>query len=148
MLSQKLISVISGPVESLGFEFLGLEFIRERALTLRVYIDNENGVTVDNCADVSQQVGAVMDVENLIQESYQLEISSPGFERPLFIVAHYQRFIGKKVNLILKIVIENRRKWRGIIKTVNEEMITVTVDGNDKMFTIESIQKANLVYDF
>ncbi len=140
--------MISVPVEALGFEFVGLEFIRARVSTLRVYIDNENGVTVDDCADVSHQVSAVLDVEDPISVLYNLEISSPGLERPLFTVAHYQRFIGKEVNLILRIAMQNRRKWQGIIKAVNDEMITVTVDGKDEVFALKNIQKANLVPHF
>ncbi|HGJ5864989.1 MAG TPA: ribosome maturation factor RimP [Arsenophonus nasoniae] len=147
-LEQKLTSMISVPVEALGFEFVGLEFIRARVSTLRVYIDNENGVTVDDCADVSHQVSAVLDVEDPILVLYNLEISSPGLERPLFTVAHYQRFIGKEVNLILRIAMQNRRKWQGIIKAVNDEMITVTVDGKDEVFALKNIQKANLVPHF
>lgn len=140
--------MISVPVEALGFEFVGLEFIRARVSTLRVYIDNENGITVDDCAEVSHQVSAVLDVEDPISELYNLEISSPGFERPLFTVAHYQHFIGKEVNLILRIAMQNRRKWRGIIKAVDDEMITVTVDGKDEVFALKNIQKANLVPHF
>ncbi len=140
--------MISVPVEALGFEFVGLEFIRARVSTLRVYIDNEHGVTVDDCADVSHQVSAVLDVEDPISVLYNLEISSPGLERPLFTVAHYQRFIGKEVNLILRIAMHNRRKWQGIIKAVNDEMITVTVDGKDEVFALKNIQKANLVPHF
>ncbi|MFS1538565.1 MAG: ribosome maturation factor RimP [Candidatus Phlomobacter fragariae] len=147
-LEQKLTSMISVPVEALSFEFVGLEFIRARVSTLRVYIDNENGVTVDDCADVSHQVSAVLDVEDPISVLYNLEISSPGLERPLFTVAHYQRFIGKEVNLILRIAMQNRRKWQGIIKAVNDEIITVTVDGKDEVFALKNIQKANLVPHF
>ena len=140
--------MISLPVEALGFEFVGLEFIRARVSTLRVYIDNENGVTVNDCADVSHQVSAVLDVEDPISVPYSLEISSPGLERPLFTVAHYRRFLGKEVNLILRIAMQNRRKWQGIIKAVNDEMITVTVDGKDEVFALKNIQKANLVPHF
>ncbi|MFS1562315.1 MAG: ribosome maturation factor RimP [Candidatus Arsenophonus phytopathogenicus] len=147
-LEQKLILMISVPVEALGFEFVGLEFIRARVSTLRVYIDNENGITVDDCAEVSHQVSAVLDVEDPISELYNLEISSLGLERPLFTVAHYQHSIGKEVNLILRIAMQNRRKWRGIIKAVDDEMITVTVDGKDEVFALKNIQKANLVPHF
>lgn len=142
------------PVEALGFEFIGLEFIRAHVSILRVYIDNKNkidikinntnGVTVDDCADVSRQVSAVLDVEDPIPWLYNLEISSPGFERPIFTVAHYQNFIGKKVNLILIIAIKNRHKWQGILKAADGKTITVTVDCKDEVFALKNIQKANL----
>ncbi|EQC01549.1 ribosome maturation factor RimP [Photorhabdus temperata] len=147
-LEQKLTAMISTPVEALGFELVGLEFIRARVSTLRIYIDSENGITVDDCADVSHQVSAVLDVEDPISVLYNLEISSPGLERPLFTAEHYQRFIGEEVSLVLRIAMQNRRKWLGIIKTVDGEMITVTVDGKDEVFALSNIQKANLVPHF
>lgn len=147
-LEQKLTAMISAPVEALGFELVGLEFIRARVSTLRIYIDSENGITVDDCADVSHQVSAVLDVEDPISVLYNLEISSPGLERPLFTAEHYQRFIGEEVSLVLRISMQNRRKWLGIIKTVDGEIITVTVDGKDEVFALSNIQKANLVPHF
>ncbi len=147
-LEQKLTAMISAPVEALGFELVGLEFIRARVSTLRIYIDSENGITVDDCADVSHQVSAVLDVEDPISVLYNLEISSPGLERPLFNAEHYQRFIGEEISLVLRIAMQNRRKWLGIIKTVDGEMITVTVDGKDEVFALSNIQKANLVPHF
>ncbi len=147
-LEQKLTAMISAPVEALGFELVGLEFIRARVSTLRIYIDSENGITVDDCADVSHQVSAVLDVEDPISVLYNLEISSPGLERPLFTAEHYQRFIGEEISLVLRIAMQNRRKWLGIIKTVDGEMITVTVDGKDEVFALSNIQKANLVPHF
>ncbi|MBD2783264.1 ribosome maturation factor RimP [Xenorhabdus doucetiae] len=147
-LEQKLTEIISAPVEALGFELVGLEFIRARVSTLRVYIDSEEGITVDNCADVSHQVSAVLDVEDPVPGLYNLEISSPGLERPLFKAEHYQRFIGEEVNLMLRMAMQNRRKWKGIIKAVDGEMITVAVDGKDEVFALSNIQKANLVPHF
>ncbi len=147
-LEQKLTAMISVPVEALGFELVGLEFIRARVSTLRIYIDSENGITVDDCADVSHQVSAVLDVEDPISVLYNLEISSPGLERPLFTAEHYQRFIGEEISLVLRMAMQNRRKWLGIIKTVDGEMITVTVDGKDEVFALSNIQKANLVPHF
>ncbi|MDC9597012.1 ribosome maturation factor RimP [Xenorhabdus anantnagensis] len=147
-LEQKLTEMISAPVEALGFELVGLEFIRARVSTLRVYIDSEEGITVDNCADVSHQVSAVLDVEDPISVLYNLEISSPGLERPLFKAEHYLRFMGEKVSLVLRMAMQNRRKWQGIIKAVDGEMITVTVDGKDEVFALSNIQKANLVPHF
>ncbi|WP_340616180.1 ribosome maturation factor RimP [Xenorhabdus entomophaga] len=147
-LEQKLTEMISAPVEALGFELVGLEFIRARVSTLRVYIDSEEGITVDNCADVSHQVSAVLDVEDPISVLYNLEISSPGLERPLFKAEHYQRFVGDEVSLLLRMAMQNRRRWQGIIKAVDGEMITVTVDGKDEVFALSNIQKANLVPHF
>lgn len=147
-LDQKLTEMISAPVEALGFEFVGLEFIRARVSTLRVYIDSEDGITVDDCADVSHQVSAVLDVEDPIAVLYNLEISSPGLDRPIFTAEQFVRYIGEEATVVLRIAMQNRRKWQGIIKAVDGEMITVTVDGKDEVFALSNIQKANLVPHF
>ncbi|EKS7762171.1 ribosome maturation factor RimP [Edwardsiella ictaluri] len=147
-LEQKLTEMITAPVEALGFELVGIEFIRGRHSTLRIYIDSEEGITVDNCADVSHQVSAVLDVEDPISVAYYLEVSSPGMERPLFIAEHYTRFLNEEVTLVLRMAMQNRRKWQGIIKAVDGEMITVTVDGKDEVFALSNVQKANLVPHF
>ena len=137
-LEQKLTEMITAPVEALGFELVGIEFIRGRTSTLRIYIDSEDGINVDDCADVSHQVSAVLDVE----------VSSPGLDRPLFTAEHYARFVGEEVTLVLRMAVQNRRKWQGVIKAVDGEMITVTVEGKDEVFALSNIQKANLVPHF
>ncbi|MEY8711754.1 ribosome maturation factor RimP [Mangrovibacter phragmitis] len=147
-LEQKLTEMITAPVEALGYELVGIEFVRGRTSTLRIYIDSPNGITVDDCADVSHQVSAVMDVEDPITVAYNLEVSSPGLDRPMFTAAHYTRFLGEEVTLVLRMAVQNRRKWQGIIKQVDGEMVTVTVDGNDEVFALSNIQKANLVPHF
>ena len=147
-LEQKLTELISAPVEALGFELVGIEFVRARQSTLRIYIDSENGINVDDCADVSHQVSAVLDVEDPITTAYTLEVSSPGMERPLFTAAHYERFIGEEVSLTLRMAVQNRRRWVGKIKAVDGEMITVNVEGKDEVFALNNIQKANLVPQF
>ena len=140
--------MISAPVEALGYELVGIEFLRGRQSTLRIYIDSENGITVEDCADVSHHVSAVLDVEDPISVAYSLEVSSPGLDRPLFTAAQFTQFIGEEVSLVLRIAMQNRRKWQGIIKTVDGEMITVTVEEKDEVFALSNIQKANLVPHF
>ncbi|MEQ9861171.1 ribosome maturation factor RimP [Pectobacterium cacticida] len=147
-LEQKLTEMIAAPVAALGYELVGIEFIRSRQSTLRIYIDSVDGITVDDCADVSHQVSAVLDVEDPITVAYNLEVSSPGLERPLFTTEHYLRFIGEEVTVVLRMAVQNRRKWLGVIKAVNGEMITITVEGKDEVFALSNIQKANLVPHF
>lgn len=147
-IEQQLTELISVPVAALGFELVGIEFIRSRQSTLRIYIDSENGINVDDCADVSHQVSAVLDVEDPITSAYTLEVSSPGLDRPLFVTEHYQQFIGEEVLLTLRMGMQNRRRWVGQIKSAVGETITVTVDGQDETFALSNIQKANLVPKF
>ncbi len=147
-LEQKLTELIKAPVEALGYELVGIEFVRARTSTLRIYIDSENGINVDDCADVSHQVSAVMDVEDPITVAYHLEVSSPGLDRPLFTTEHYERFAGQDVSLVLRIAVQNRRKWQGTIKSVEGEMVTLSVDGKDEVFALSNIQKANIIPRF
>ncbi|WP_413111034.1 ribosome maturation factor RimP [Thaumasiovibrio sp. DFM-14] len=148
-LEMQLIELLEAPVEALGYELVGLEFIRAgENSTLRLFIDHDNGITVEDCAEVSRQVSAVMDVEDPITVAYNLEVSSPGLERPLFKVAHYQQFVGQEVSIVLKMAMDNRRKWKGIIAGVEGETIILTVEGNEESFALSNISKANLVPSF
>ncbi len=148
-LEKQLHILLEAPVEALDYELVGLEFVRAgEHSTLRVFIDHENGITVESCAEVSRQISAVMDVEDPITVPYHLEVSSPGLERPLFKAAHYQRFVGQEVNIVLKMATQNRRKWKGKIISVEGETIAVCVDGNEEAFALSNIAKANLVPSF
>ncbi|WP_097355819.1 ribosome maturation factor RimP [Candidatus Enterovibrio escicola] len=148
-LEKRLLAMLEVPIEALSYELIGLEFVRAgRYSTLRVFIDHENGITVENCAEVSLQVSAVMDVEDPVAVAYNLEISSPGFNRPLFNALHYQKFIGHNVNIVLKIAIQNRRKWKGKILSIDGETVTINVDGSEEVFALSDIAKANLIPSF
>ncbi|AHG75461.1 Ribosome maturation factor rimP [Mannheimia varigena USDA-ARS-USMARC-1388] len=145
-LEQKLEDLVLDSIEALGFELVGIECQRAgRFLTVRLYIDKEGGVTIDDCSDVSRQVSAIFDVEDPITDKYNLEVSSPGLDRPLFTIAHYERFIGRDVVIHLRIPMFDRRKWQGQIKAVEGDFITLTVDNEDRQFAFGNIQKANLV---
>ncbi|MDR9828387.1 ribosome maturation factor RimP [Vibrio sp. FNV 38] len=148
-LERQLFEMLEAPVGASGYELVGLEFIRAgQHSTLRIFIDHENGINVDDCAEVSHQVSAVMDVEDPISVAYSLEVSSPGLERPLFKAAHYEQFIGHEVNLVLNMAVANRRKWKGTIHSVDGENITLTVDGQNEEFVLSNISKANLIPKF
>lgn len=145
-LEQKLQELVQDTIESMGFELVGIECQRAgRFSTVRLYIDKEGGVTIDDCSDVSRQVSAIFDVEDPISDKYNLEVSSPGLDRPLFTLAHYERFIGREVVIHLRIAMSDRRKWQGEIISVEGDTITLKVDGNENAFAFGNIQKANLV---
>lgn len=148
-LEKQLTELLEAPVAASGYELVGLEFIRAgEHSTLRIFIDHENGINVDDCAEVSRQVSAVMDVEDPITVAYNLEVSSPGLERPLFKPEHYQQFIGHDVNLVLKMAVDNRRKWKGEITAIEGETVTITLDGKEEQFALSNISKANLIPKF
>ncbi|KPU83646.1 ribosome maturation protein RimP [Psychromonas sp. PRT-SC03] len=148
-LEQRLTDMFTPSVEDLGYELVGIEYTRAgKHSILRVYIDQDAGILVDDCAAVSRQISALMDVEDPITNEYTLEVSSPGLERPLFSATHYQSFIGSEVKIQLRMPIQNRRRWKGIIASVEGEIISVNVDGTLERFALSNIQKANIVPKF
>ena len=148
-LEQKLTELLQGSVEDLGCELWGIECQRSgRYLTVRLFIDKEDGVTVEDCADVSRQVSAVLDVEDPIADKYNLEVSSPGLDRPLFTIEQYQRFIGQEISLHLRIPVADRRKWQGVLERIEGDMLILNVDGQAQVLVFGNIQKANVIPKF
>jgi ribosome maturation factor rimP len=148
-LEQKLQDLVQGSVEDLGCELWGIECQRVgRYLTVRLFIDKEGGVTVEDCADVSRQVSAVLDVEDPIADKYNLEVSSPGLDRPLFTLNQFERYLGQEILLHLRIPVADRRKWQGQLAKIENDMITLIVDGKEQVLAFGNIQKANVVPKF
>jgi len=145
----KLTDMLRPAVEEVGVELLGIEFVSAgKHSTLRVFIDHENGIDVDNCADVSRQVGALLDVEDPISTEYNLEVSSPGLDRPLFSLAHYEAVIGETVNVRLSLPLNGRRKFKGILNAIESDVLIVTVDGEEFELVFSNVDKGNLVHNF
>ncbi|URL02793.1 ribosome maturation factor RimP [Avibacterium sp. 20-126] len=148
-LEEKLSDLLKDSVQDLGCELWGIECQRMgRFLTVRLYIDKEGGVTVDDCADVSRQVSAILDVEDPIADKYNLEVSSPGLDRPLFTLAQYARFIDQEIIVHLRIPVLERRKWQGKLSHIENDMLTLMVDGQPQVLVFGNIQKANVVPKF
>ena len=148
-LEQRLIQMFEGPILALGFELWGIEFVRAgKHSTLRVYIDHPDGISVENCAEVSHQVSSILDVEDPISSEYNLEVSSPGMDRCLFKPSQYEKYLGEQVNLTLRMAVNNRRKYKGVISRVEGEMLTLNVDGSEETVAFANIQQANLVPNF
>lgn len=148
-LEQKLTDMLVAPVEATGFELVGVEFVRAgKHSTLRVYIDHPEGITVENCADVSLQVSAVLDVEDPISTEYNLEVSSPGMDRPLFKEAHYQLCIGEVIAVRLRMPMNDRRNFKGTLLSIDNGSLTIEVDGQEYVLAVANIEKGNLVPTF
>ena len=148
-LEQNLQEMLQGAVEDLGCELWGIECQRTgRFMTVRLFIDKEGGVTVDDCADVSRQVSAILDVEDPIADKYNLEVSSPGLDRPLFTLPQFERYIGQDIAVHLRIPVVERRKWQGKLERIENDMVTLIVDGQEQVLVFGNIQKANVVAKF
>ena len=147
----KVFSIINPIVIDMGYELLGIEYVASgKHSVLRLYIDCEKGVGVNDCETVSRQVSAIMDVEDPIIGQYNLEVSSPGIERPLFEIGHYQRFLGHDVCLRTYRPIDGRRNFTGCIGSIGETSNTIELvtELGSVTFDIDLIEKANLVAHF
>ena len=151
--AQQLDELLEPVVSSMDFEFVGLEYISQgRHSILRIYIDSDRGISVDDCADVSRQLSAVLDVEDPIATEYTLEVSSPGLDRPLFKLDQYERFAGEEVKFkTLRPQLDNgQRKFKGTIESVDKENqnIIFMVDGEQLVVPFTDIDKANIIAKF
>lgn len=145
----KLTEMLRPAVDETGKELLGLEFISAgNNSILRVFIEHENGIDVDDCAEVSRQIGAILDVEDPISSEYSLEVSSPGLDRPLFTKAHYETVIGEEIQAKLGVPLNGRRKFKGILESIENDTLMVIVDGETYPLVINNIDKAHLVFNF
>lgn len=115
---------------------------------LRISIDKPEGVSHADCELISQQVGTILDVEDLVPGSYTLEVSSPGVERKLLKARDYERFQGKKARLTLRQPVENQRHWEGVLAGFSEGIISLEANGKTIRFPLEQVEKANLKFEW
>ena len=145
-----LMRLLEPPIEALDYELVDIEFSRgNRGGVLRIFIDRraENsggGITVDDCARVSHAVSQVLEAQDPIKGHYTLEVSSPGFDRILRTRGHFDRFLGERIFAELKLPIEGRRRFAGLLKAVSGDTIVVEVDGQVHNLPLDRIQKARL----
>ena len=133
----------------MGYEMLTVEMTgRGNASILRVYIDSPEGITVEDCARVSDQVSAILDVEDPIPEHYTLEVSSPGFDRPLCRREHFEAVVGQQVKIRTSVPVSGRKGFTGTLAGVTPDGVTLNVDGELYAVPMDDIFKARLVPEF
>ncbi|MDR8522903.1 MULTISPECIES: ribosome maturation factor RimP [Shewanella] len=148
-LERRLVEMLKAPVEALGHQLWGLEYIQAgKHSTLRLYIDNEKGIFIEDCAEASRQVSAVLDVEDPISTEYTLEVSSPGVDRPLFTAEQYQAYIGETVKVQLTMPVAGSRNLKGTVTGLDGQMLNLSVDGNELTVALDNIRKGNLIAKF
>ena len=138
-------SVVSG----MGYEFVGAQYGRDsRGGLLRVYIDKDAGIDVEDCARVSQQLSAVLDVEDPIREAYVLEVSSPGLDRPLFRERDFEAHSGALVRVRLHRAVAGRRNFKGRLRSAED--LRVLIEGEDQLWELDykDIDEARLVPEY
>ena len=145
-----LMRLLEPPIEALGYELIDIEYAQAgRGGVLRIFIDRPVGdaggsITVEDCARVSHAVSEILEVDDPIKGHYTLEVSSPGFDRILRKRAHFERFIGERIFAEMKLPLDGRRRFIGVLKSLAGDSIVVEVDGQDHTLPLERIQKARL----
>lgn len=147
--SIKVTELLEPVVSAMGYELVGVEYLAQgRHSLLRLYIDSESGITLDDCERVSHQASGVLDVEDPISGVYNLEVSSPGLDRPLMKLEHFQRFVGHKIKLVSQAPINGRRRFTGLLSAVRDQDVVLEVDGVEVVIPIDAVEKANIIPEF
>ncbi len=142
----QLTEMLQPAAEALGYEFLGVEYVSQGVHSvLRIYIDHDNGITVDDCTKVSHQASGILEVEDPINSQYTLEVSSPGMDRPLFTLPHFEKVVGQEINLRCHLGVDGRRKFKGELVEVDENQLVIRVDNQDYTVDFQDVDKANVV---
>ena len=144
-----LLKLIEPVVEGLGYECVGIEYNpHPKHGLLRIFIDREQGVGMEDCTAVSHQVSGVLDVEDPIAGEYNLEVSSPGMDRPLFKIEHFKQFIGHRAKVNLFKPVEGRRNITGLIEKVDDGDVYLQQDGQVYVVLFQTMSKARLEPDY
>jgi ribosome maturation factor RimP len=149
MLSKNITNLVESTVTGLGYEFVGVEMVSQRhSKLLRIYIDGINGVLIDDCVIVSNQLSGALDVEDPILDNYQLEISSPGADRPFFKISQFEQFIGSTVVINVFKPINKQRKIIGQIEKTEGSIVFLRQDDLSIEIPLQGMSKARLVPDY
>lgn len=157
-LVEKIEQLVQPVVDDLGFELVDLEYQREqRGWTLRFFLDKEGGITLDDCAEASREISTLLDVEDVITTAYNLEVSSPGLERPLKKLADFDRFSGELVKIKTWQALDpdqsgkGRKTFIGTLRGVEGEDVVIACQGKtttEMKIAFDQINKANLHFEF
>jgi ribosome maturation factor RimP len=150
-LANKIREVVTPATEAAGYELVDVEWKREQTgWILRIFIDGPGGIRHDDCERVSRELSAVLDVADVIPNSYHLEVSSPGLNRPLRTMGHFRRHVGHTARVKLRSGVEGRRNFKGKIVGVvdTDDKVIIDVDGREWILPLADLDKANLEWEF
>ena len=146
MTADELTRLLEPTIEQLGYELADLEVkLGGRGGVLRIFIDQPEGIGLDDCEKVSLAVSALLDVEDPLPGHYNLEVSSPGLDRKLTKTEHFQRFEGETLKVSMRFPIDGRKRFRGTLVSSDDENIVMEVDGKSYSLPIATIDTARLV---
>lgn len=134
---------------TLSLDLWGVVLVSESGRNvLRVYLNKADGVSADDCSQASRQLGALLDVENIMPTKYTLEVSSPGLNRPLLKLAHYQQAINQRANIHFRVRQADRRRIEAVITAVDNDLIHVDFEGSALSFPVSAVEKACIIPNF
>ena len=146
MYYEELNKLVEPSIKNMGYELSDVEVKQDgRNKLVRLFIDKPEGITLDDCESVSQQISLILDVEDLMPENYTLEVSSPGLNRKLTKIEHYLRFLGSEVKVKLHPSVEGRKNFKGKLLLADKDKIKVEVDGQIHKIAADSIDSTRLV---
>jgi ribosome maturation factor RimP len=146
---QELETLLTPTVAALGLRVWGIEYLGQgKHSMLRIYIDRDEGVTIDDCEAVSKQVSELLDVEEVLTSSYTLEVSSPGMDRVLFKPEQYAESIGETVDVRLNYPFEGRRRVVGALTGLENDEVVVQVEDSEYLIPLSNVQRARIVPRF
>ncbi len=149
IIRDRVISLIEPMLEDMGFELVEVEYLTMHGRwVLRLYIDKEGGVTIDDCADVSRDLGDIIDVKEIIEHEYVLEVSSPGLNRPLRKEKDFIKVIGNRIKLKMSRDLNGQKNFTGNLKDYKNRTIFLETEGELIELPFDDIEKSNLIFDF
>ena len=144
-----LVELLEPVVNALDYELLTVEYSASgNKSLLRVYIDSPEGINVDDCATVSREVSAILDVHDPISGKYLLEVSSPGSDRPLVKRAHFEKVVGERIKVKMKLPVMGRQRFTGKLQELDGSALVLEVDNETYDLPLEDVEKANLAPEF
>ena len=147
--NQALLDLFESEIATMGCELLGIELTQNgNGRILRVYIEKKGGIDVDDCVAVSHQLTGVLEVEDPISGQYNLEVSSPGLDRPLFTLEHYKQFVGEIIKIKLFEKYNGRKNFIGVLNAVHDEEVEIGCEEERYSVPFRLIERARLVPQF
>ena len=142
-----LADMLEPVIDELGYETVRIMTIGQANPTLQIMIDKKDGyeINVEDCAKVSRALSAVLDEKDPINDKYNLEVSSPGLDRPLTKLEHFVRFAGNEVKVETAVVVDGRKRFKGSLKGVEGENVLLEMDGAEYKILFDEISKAKIV---
>jgi ribosome maturation factor RimP len=149
VLIKEISQLIEPILDEMDVELVDVEYLSYHGRWIvRIYVDKEGGITVDDCARVSREIDEIIDIKGVIHHAYVLEVSSPGLNRPLKKEKDFQRAVGKKIKARISVPLKGRRHFTGYLKDFRNGTLYLEVENNLVPLSRRDVEKANLVYEF